>query len=163
MIPLSPLSPKGATQPGPDHRAIGVDLNVVPPSWRLNAGGKPAPGVSTYQTRGLSTATPTRPHPSPRSEALECVQLAAAFPSASLLAAVSSRKLCCGDFHPRLDMPRHGGANIHVPVSRLDHLGRNDKERAAPSRLSLSTKVRKCADVFRVNNGAQLPGCRWVG
>ena len=36
-----------------------------------------------------------------------CVELAAAFPSASLLAAVSSRKLSCGNRHPRLGLYSH--------------------------------------------------------
>ena len=65
------------------------------------------PLTFSYAGRGPTRTTPTRPHHSPRSEALECVQLAAAFPSASLLAAVSSRKLSCGNLHPRLGLYSH--------------------------------------------------------
>ena len=54
---------------------------------------KLACGNSSLQ-RGLSIP-PTRPRPSPRSEALECVQLAAAFLPASSLAGISTPASVC--------------------------------------------------------------------
>ncbi len=51
------------------------------------------PGAPQITARVLRPDTPTRPHHSPRSEGLECVQLAAAFPPASKLAGTPSREL----------------------------------------------------------------------
>ncbi len=103
---------------------------VLPPITTKSRGFLATPGGGPIRT------TSTRPYPSPRSEALECVQLAAAFPSASLLAAWSLYILTA---HNRECAPSPPWGRGRWILTRLPF------KRTSPLITNVETPVRKLA------------------